>query len=280
MMKAPVGGAKHQLLPSCSILALLAALALLLAMHAPSGHAAWDTYLRGAIGPVVDWPLIPIHVALLPDGRVLSYGTDGQGRQGAQFQYDVWDPAEGTGAASHLTLPNTTGADTFCSGQIVLPASGAVLLTGGDRTLNGVRNYSSNDVNLFDWRSNALYSAQQPMAQLRWYPTVVTLASGDTLVLGGRSAPDAYVPTPEVYSPAQGWRSLLGAVSDDAYGVRNWSYPKAWQAPNGRVFITTIWGGTYYLDPEAVGGLGALQRTSLNLAMRLMASSAHQTSSP
>ena len=243
-----------------------AALALLLAVHAPLGHAAWDTYLRGAIGPVVDWPVIPIHVALLPDGRVLSYGTDGQGRQGAQFQYDVWDPADGTGAASHLTLPNTTGADTFCSGQIVLPASGAVLLTGGDRTFNGVRNYSSNDVNLFDWRSNALYSAQQPMAQLRWYPTVVTLASGDTLVLGGRSAPDAYAPTPEVYSASVGWRSLTGAVSDDAYGERNWSYPKAWQAPNGRVFITTIWGGTYYLDPQAVGGLGALQRTSLDLS--------------
>ena len=28
MMKAPVGGAKHQLLPSCSALALLAAIAL------------------------------------------------------------------------------------------------------------------------------------------------------------------------------------------------------------------------------------------------------------
>ena len=117
---------------------------------------------------------------LLPDGRVLSYGTDGQGRQGAQFQYDVWDPADGTGAGAHLTLPNTTGADTFCSGQIVWPASGAVLLTGGDRTVNGERNYSINDVNLFDWRTNALYSAQQPMAQLRWYPTVLTLASGDT----------------------------------------------------------------------------------------------------
>lgn len=237
------------------------------ALMACSGPAvaAWDTYLRGSIGPVVNWPVIPIHAALLPDGRVLSYGTDGQGRQGAQFQYDVWDPADGTGAGAHLTLPNTTGADTFCSGQIVLPASGAVLLTGGDRTVNGERNYSINDVNLFDWRTNALYSAQQPMAQLRWYPTVLTLASGDTLVLGGRSAPDAYVPVPEVYSPATGWRSLNSAVSDDAYGERNWSYPKAWQAPNGQVFITTIWGGTYYLDPHGAQGAGTLQRTDLDL---------------
>ena len=166
-----------------------AAGAVLVGVLSPAVHAATDTYQRGSFGPVVSWPLIPIHAALLPDGRLLTYGTDGQGNQTGQFTYDVWDPSKGTGPTSHLTLPNTTGADTFCSGQIVLPASGAVLLTGGDRTINGVRNYSINDVNLFDWRSNALYSAQAPMAFLRWYPTVLTLANGSTLVLGGRQTP-------------------------------------------------------------------------------------------
>lgn len=239
----------------------------------PVAHAAIDTYQRGSFGAVVNWPLIPIHAALLPDGRLLTYGTDGKGNQTGQFTYDVWDPSKGTGAASHLTLPNTTGADTFCSGQIVLPASGAVLLTGGDRTVNGVRNYSINDVNLFDWRSNALYSAQAPMAFLRWYPTVLTLANGSTLVLGGRQTPavpgastESWVATPEVYTEGIGWRSLPAVASDDAYGARNWSYPKAWQAPNGQVFIATKWGGTYYLDPNAVAGAGQLTRTALNLA--------------
>lgn len=236
-------------------------------------QAATDTYQRGSFGAVVSWPLIPIHAALLPDGRLLTYGSDGKGNQTGQFTYDVWDPSKGTGAASHLTLPNTTGADTFCSGQIVLPVSGAVLLTGGDRTVNGVRNYSINDVNLFDWRSNALYSAQAPMAFLRWYPTVLTLANGSVLVLGGRQTPEVagvsketWVATPEVYTEGIGWRSLPAAASDDAYGARNWSYPKAWQAPNGQVFIATKWGGTYYLDPNAAAGAGQLTRTPLNLA--------------
>lgn len=247
--------------------------ALFAAGLAPVAHAAFDTYQRGSFGAVVNWPLIPIHAALLPDGRLLTYGTDGQGNQTGQFTYDVWDPSKGTGAASHLTLPNTTGADTFCSGQIVLPASGAVLLTGGDRTVDGVRNYSINDVNLFDWRSNALYSAQAPMAFLRWYPTVLTLANGSTLVLGGRQTPEVagvsketIVSTPEVYTEGIGWRSLPAVASDDAYGARNWSYPKAWQAPNGQVFIATKWGGTYYLDPNAAAGAGKLTRTPLNLA--------------
>lgn len=251
----------------------VAAASALVAGLSPASHAAVDTYQRGSFGAVVNWPLIPIHAALLPDGRLLTYGTDGQGNQTGQFTYDVWDPSKGTGADSHLTLPNTTGADTFCSGQIVLPASGAVLLTGGDLTVNGVRNYSINDVNLFDWRSNALYSAQAPMAFLRWYPTVLTLANGSTLVLGGRQTPEVAgvskettVSTPEVYTEGIGWRSLPAVASDDAYGARNWSYPRAWQAPNGQVFIATKWGGTYYLDPHAAAGAGKLTRTSLNLA--------------
>ena len=239
------------------------ALAAALTISSFGAHAALDTYLRGSFSPVMNWPLIPLHVVLLPDGRVLSYGTDGQGNQTGQFTYDVWDPNKGVGDASHLTLPNTTGTDTFCSGQIVLPASGAVLLTGGDKTVNGVRNYSINDVNLFDWRSNSLYSAQQPMASLRWYPTVLTTAAGEVLVLGGRADPNTSSPTPEVYTEGLGWRSLTSAVSDDAYGLRNWSYPRAWQAPNGKVFIATIWGGTYYLDPA---GTGKIEATPLTLS--------------
>lgn len=68
------------------------------------------------------------------------------------------------------------------------------------------------------------------------------------------------MPPPEVYTEGVGWRSLSTAVSDDAYGARNWSDPRAWVAPNGKVFIATIWGGTYFLLPS---GTGALQRTAL-----------------
>lgn len=240
-----------------------AALSATLAAGLVSAAHADDAYLKGRFDPVVSWPIIPIHVVLLPDGRVLSYGTDGKGNQTGQFIYDVWDPIKGTGAASHLTLPNTTGTDTFCSGQSVLPASGAVLLTGGDKTVNGVRNYSVNDVNLFDPARTTLYSANQPMAFLRWYPTVLTTAQGEVLVLGGRADPNTPVPTPEVYTEGVGWRTLSTAVSNDAYGTRNWSYPRAWQAPNGQVFVDTIWGGTYYLSPA---GTGSVARTPLTLS--------------
>ncbi|MGC4060980.1 MAG: galactose oxidase early set domain-containing protein [Aquabacterium sp.] len=227
----------------------------------PAG-AAVDTYVKGSFGPVVSWPLIPLHMVLLPDGRVMAYGTDGQGNQTGQFIYDVWNPAMGTGANAHMVLPNTTGTDTFCSGQLVLPSSGAVLLVGGDKTVNGVRNYSVNDVNLFDYRGTALYSAQQPMAFLRWYPTVLTTAAGEALVLGGRVDPNTPAPIPEVYTEGKGWRQLTTASSDDAYGINNWSYPRAWQAPNGKVFIVSVTGATFYLDPA---GTGKVDQTGLKL---------------
>jgi hypothetical protein len=238
---------------------------------ATAAQAASNAYLQGSFGPVVSWPLIPIHMVQLPDGRVLSYGSDGAGNQTGQFIYDVWDPRKGTGPDAHLTLPNTTGTDTFCSGQLVLPVSGAVLLTGGDKTVNGTRNYSVNDVNLFDWQRTTLYSAQQPMAFLRWYPTVLTTAQGEVLVLGGRADPNTPVATPEVYTEGAGWRTLGSAVSDAAYGTQNWSYPRAWVAPHGKVFIATTAGGTYFLDPA---GAGQLSKTPLTLA----ASDAYLTS--
>jgi len=231
--------------------------ALVAGAFAPSAHAALDTYIKGAFGPVVNWPLIPLHVILLPDGRVLSYGTDGQGNQTGQYIYDVWNPNQGTGTNAHLTLPNTTPTDLFCSGQIVMPASGTVMLTGGDKTLNGVRNYSVNDVTFFDYNNSTLKSAPQTMSFLRWYPTMLTTAAGEILVLGGRADPNTAAPTPEVYTEGKGWRLLSSATSDDAYGVNNWNYPRAWQAPNGKVFVMTAWGGTYYLDPTGTGNLQA-----------------------
>jgi hypothetical protein len=229
-------------------------------------HAAPDSALKGEFGPVVAWPLIPLHSVVLPDGRVFSYGTDAKGQQGAQFIYDVWTPSAGTGPSAHLTLPNTTSTDIFCSGQIVLPRSGEVLLTGGDKTMAGTRNYSVRDVNFFDPVTSTLRASSQAMRSLRWYPSVLTTADGEVVVMGGRPDPIfsslTSSPTPEVYNESTGWRVLSGATSEGAYGMRNWSYPRAWQAPNGKVFIATAWGGTFFMDPTAKG---SIKQTTLNL---------------
>ena len=40
-----------------------------------------DAATRGMYGTLQSWPLITVHAVLMPDGRVMSYGTDGSGRQ-------------------------------------------------------------------------------------------------------------------------------------------------------------------------------------------------------
>ncbi|HEX6722587.1 MAG TPA: carbohydrate-binding domain-containing protein, partial [Burkholderiaceae bacterium] len=207
-----------------------------------------------------------MHTALLPDGRVLSYGTNERGQQGGQFSYAVWDPALGTASSSHLLLPNTTGTDTFCSGQIVLPRTGEVLLTGGDRTIDGKRNYSNADVNFFDYLTNSMRRSAQSMARPRWYPTVTTLIDGRVLVTGGRDdiVSTSAIATPELYDPASGWHLLTGATNNAAYGTSNWYYPRAWSAPDGRVFVAARGGRTFLVDPA---GTGSVAETPLALAV-------------
>jgi Domain of unknown function (DUF1929) len=239
----------------------------------PSGSA--DADIKGEFGAAFTWPIIPVHTVLLPDGRVLSYGTKPSGIQGGLLHYSVWDPALGMGAKAKQLLTNTTGTDVFCAGQALLPDSGNVLLVGGDRVVNGQRNYANNDVNLFTPADNALTRQSQSMAFQRWYATLITTASGEQAVIGGRidrfyegnseypPTEDTYASTPEVYNPSTGWRTLTTATSDYAYGsiVQSWNYPRAWWGPDGRAIVFTVTGKIFSLDVEGTGALTQLPGT-------------------
>lgn len=229
---------------------------------APAGDKA--AQVKGVFGPVLPWPIIAIHAVLLPDGRVLSYGTNQKGQQGAALVYDVWNPAEGTEVSSHMVLPNTTATDIFCSGQSVISATGEVLITGGDLTINGKRGYSNNQTTIFNPETNDIRSGEA-MAYPRWYPSLISMPNGDFVILGGRLTKDKicpggetlacqnqYASTPEVYNQTSGWRTLSGAKSDTLFG-KDWYYPRAYRAPNGRVFLLRYNGETYFLDASGNG---------------------------
>jgi hypothetical protein len=196
---------------------------------------------------------------------VMNFGTNEQGRQGGQYVYDVWNPTFGTDTAAHTVLPNTTGTDTFCAGQSVIAWSGDVLITGGDLTIAGERNFSNQQTTIFRPQTNAI-TTDAPMLYARWYPTVVALPTGEMLVLGGR---EDKVPTPaltpEVFTQTMGWRTLWGAASDAAFGniSANWFYPEAFVAPNGKVFVLGNGGEMFYLDPAGNGTITQLTQQTL-----------------
>jgi hypothetical protein len=219
-------------------------------IESPTAH------IRGSFSPAFPWPIITIHMVLLPNGKVLSFGTRESGQQTGEYEYAVWDPARGTGAASHMVLPNRTGTDLFCAGQSVIPGSGEVLIAGGDMTIRGERNFSTADANLFNPTTNVLRSTER-MAFPRWYPTVVPMANGEMFVAGGREDKDPIigVPTPEVFRPGVGWRTLPGARSDPAYGQGGWYYPRIFPDPSGRLFVMAPGGRTFYVNAAGAGSI-------------------------
>jgi YVTN family beta-propeller protein len=201
----------------------------------------------GVWGPVINWPVIPVHAMLLPDGRVMSYGTRPNGQQTAFFDYAVWDPALGTGPEAHLTLPNGTATDIFCSSQTLLPTTGEAFMAGGDNwTGTRTTNTGNNNSNLFDYRSNTLTRGNN-MNRARWYSSTTTLMNGEIYVQGGAGGADR----PEVRQ-ADGTFRLLSSVDTSAMA---WQYPRNWVAPDGRIFGFD--GGTrqYYIDPTGTGTL-------------------------
>lgn len=214
----------------------------------PFGGPAANT--QGVFGPTIPWPIIPIHEVLLPDGRVMSYGSTPTGTQGAGLSYDVWMPALGTDTTSHFVLQNTTATDIFCSGQSMMWATGETLITGGNLTGNGFTNLSINSTTIFSPTKNTIRSSAT-MQYPRWYSSVVPLPSGEMLVLGGRLNATTAAITPEVYNAVTGWRTLSGATSATAFA--NSTYPRGFVGPDGRIYITTPDGRQYDMTTNGTG---------------------------
>lgn len=228
-----------------------------------------QAHVKGAFEAVHNWPIMPIAVMLLTDGRVFAYGTNQTGAQGAKMFYSIWNPTNGTGPNAFTTLPNTTQTDIFCAGQAFLP-DGRALIVGGDRTLPGAgRNYAASDVNVFNPTNNSLVRSNQNMNFRRWYATAVLMPNGTHVVMGGRDdktytgdqAPptvETYAPTPEIRLGNGSWQPLTTATSHIAYGngtTQPWFYPRAWLTAQGKIFIVGHDGKTFTLNPAGTGTL-------------------------
>ena len=143
----------------------------------------------GLWSAVHGWPLITVHAALTPDGRVLTYGTNGNGTQTGFFIYDVWDPEAGL-TGGHITLDNMTLTDIFCSSQIILPQTGDILIAGGDNwTGSGTTNTGNNNSNIFDYGDNTLARSAN-MHRARWYSSSTALLNGEIYIQGGSGGRD------------------------------------------------------------------------------------------
>lgn len=203
----------------------------------------------GEWGPVVDWPVVGVHVALLPNGKVLAYDSIGDNATESYPVQDhtratVWDPATGTQTPVNVD----TGFNVFCSGLAHL-VDGRLFLAGGnkDQQLNGIV-----QTHLFDPATNT-WSLGPNMAAGRWYPSVTPLRNGEMLITSGR------VDTPEVRTLGGGLRALSTASLSLPL------YPWMDVAPDGRAFYSGPDQTLRALDTAGTGAWQSLgQRDTIN----------------
>jgi hypothetical protein len=198
-------------------------------------------------------------VVVLPDGRVL-YWNGGEGmddikttfitdRHDTFFQnsrarvLDLDGPSWTVPAPERARTAEAQPAvhDIFCSDQKLL-YDGTVLIAGGNEARTDGDTYGDDETTIFDPHTDTFGSAQQ-MARPRWYPSLVTLADGNVLVLSGTE--ELIVPEPaaanqqvtelEEFDPAtRTWQTV---------GTTPWSlpmYPRVHLLPSGKLFF----GGT------------------------------------
>jgi hypothetical protein len=179
--------------------------------------------LTGKWGPLVNWDIIPLHMNLLPSGKILAWGktdvppdTMGMPR--------VWDPAAGPPSTARMIMVDTM---LFCAGHALMP-DGRLMVAGGH--LQDDRGIPTT----YFFSSDGTPQKGPDMAHGRWYPTVTVLEDGRLLTMGGRDQNNLVVTTPEIWENNR-WAELTGAGDTIIpYYPRNFVDPK-----NGFIFYAS-----------------------------------------
>ena len=166
-----------------------------------------DTPLPSAWSAKIQFPLVPVAVANMANGRLvvwsafqkLTYGGD----HGTTYTA-VFDPATMT---SSEQLVSNTHHDMFCPGTTTL-ADGRLLVNGGS---------SSAKTSIFD-PALGTWSTGGEMSIPRGYQGNTLLSTGEVLTLGGSWSGGQGGKNAELWNPA-GWRRLSGVTVEPFLGT-------------------------------------------------------------
>jgi hypothetical protein len=201
---------------------------------------------KGQWGPLVNWDIVPLHMHLLPTGKLLAWGKYEPGGT-VMGMPRLWDPASGPPTGAREIAVDTM---LFCSGHAFMP-DGRLLVSGGHK-----QDDKGIDVtNIFDPASESFVPGLPKMAFGRWYPTVTELTDGRMLTMAGRDSAGQVVTTPEIWENNQ-WVKLPGAGTlQIPYYPRNFIDPK-----NSLVFMAGERIMSRWFDPDGVGTGGGRGR--------------------
>ncbi len=212
-------------------------------------HYVSDPAVLGKWGAVQPLPIIAIHSVLLPSGRIICWDRSSNGA------YDpvprLLDPVSWT-----VTTTANPNAEFFCS-AMTLRHDGKMLQAGGHFSEDNDGRKTSY---VYDEGTDT-WTQLGTMNLGRWYPSLVNLSNGDSLVWSGNysstpGTPGGAINTnalPQVISGTTGqWRDLSSAVTFTPL------FPMLHLAPNGRVVRTGPVSDTEYLDTSGTGSWSPL----------------------
>jgi hypothetical protein len=245
-----------------------AVLAALQANSDPSVAGRWEPQENGTFVDT-SWPIPPIHINLLPNGKLLFWARD-KSSDGLGFDIQdfttahVWDPFYRT-----FTGANNGRTNLFCSGHSFLP-DGRLLVTGGhnilttNRTAEGM---GSIHTNIYDYKTGS-WTAGPDMNNGRWYPYNVTLANGETLVVSGSyltttasgAQTTAQNRVAQILDAQGNFRNVIDPRGFSISDIQN--YPLLHSMPDGRVLVAAArtQQQSVILTPSSVDGEGAWVR--------------------
>ena len=185
--------------------------------------------LGGDWGPVINWPHIPVTVAHLADGRIVTWASTRPTTfpAGETFTYStIFDPRNNT----FTDLPNLKH-DMFCAGVASL-ADGRFLASGGGADVRTTSIMSRT-------AANPSWTQSGNMNQGRWYNSSVSLPDGRILTWWGRNAngvAEIFDPFTGLWTPATGINAASNADPNDNVDDDNQWFPHLHVGPDGRVF--------------------------------------------
>jgi hypothetical protein len=195
----------------------------------------------GEWGPEVSWDIVPLHMNLLPNGKILAWGkTDAADTMGMPR---LWDPASGSPAGLPMINVDTM---LFCAGHVLMP-DGRLMVAGGH--LQDDRGIAT--TYFFD--QNGSPQRVGDMAHGRWYPTLTVLPNGEVLSMAGRNESGTVIRIPEIWEGNQ-WNELPGANGGAADEIPY--YPRNFVAPNGQVFYAGERISSRWFDVDGTGAGG------------------------
>ena len=215
----------------------------------------------GEWSEVLDLPNAAIHAHLLPNGKVLFWGRRDLPNGTLDDHFctpHVWDPV--TGATVPTPQPkraDETTVNLFCSGHSILP-DGKLLVAGG-HFKDGM---GIDQASLYDFGTNT-WTPLPVMNNGRWYPTVVTLADGQAVVLSGSFATADGKNTqnnniPQIWDGTE-WRALAAFPGDGSPNAGPIElFPCVHVAPDGRLFMSGPAARSWFLDTAGRGTWTAL----------------------